>query len=312
MNDDRLRWYTVITMQRLFDLPEKYFDSQIHLLSFPWDASASFRRGTAQFPSRFYELSHQIDAFDRRFPKHADRGFFWDDQWGTLPTGDLKTASLIDAASFRMMEQLRSVVLERIQLGKRIIVLGGDHSVPLGSVQAHATFYSGLGVLQVDAHMDFRDGYEGITYSHASIMHHVAQLPGVAKIVQLGIRDYCQEEYQVMVESGGRIVTYFDDMLASRLFQGETWHDVCLEILSQLPDDVYLTVDVDGLASYHAPYTGTPVPGGLSYCQLMYLLSLFSEHGKRLVGFDLVEVSSVEEDVIFATHLLYRISQYLA
>jgi len=146
-------------------------------------------------------------------------------------------------------------------------------SVPFGAIKAHAEKYPGLGILHLDAHADLRNAYEGFVWSHASIFHNVAtKIDGIERIVQAGVRDLSNAESAMIAESEGRIVTFFDSDLAARKEEGETWSALADEIVAQLPADVYLSWDIDGLDPTLCPSTGTPVPGGLSWNEAIGLL----------------------------------------
>src|SRR5205814_7642606 len=107
---------------------------------------------------------------------------------------------------------------------------------------------------------------QDITWSHASIMDNVVErIPQVSRLVQVGIRDLCEEEHDRIAASGGRIRTFFDSELAEARFAGETWGQQTLRIVEALPQDVYVSFDIDGLDPTLCPHTGTKVPGGLSF-----------------------------------------------
>jgi agmatinase len=204
-----------------------------------------------------------------------------------------------------------SALVERIanawmSKGKLVAVLGGDHSSPLGLMKACAKRHPGLGILHVDAHADLRDAYEGFVESHASIMFNVHEtIPEVAKIVQVGIRDFSAEEH-ALATSSSRIESYYDADLARRTFEGEPFVRLVAEIVGHLPEQVYISFDVDGLDPSLCPNTGTPVPGGLSFQQANALLRAVRRTGRRIVGFDLNEVAGDEWDANVGARLLYK------
>jgi agmatinase len=176
--------------------------------------------------------------------------------------------------------------------GKLVGVVGGDHSVAFGSIAVHAKRHDELGVLQIDAHADLRVAYQGLVGSHASVMHRViTELPQVTKLVQVGVRDYCQQEHERIVQSNGRIRTFFDADLAARLHQGEPFARLVDELVGPLPQSVYVSFDIDGLDPALCPHTGTPVPGGLGFNQASCILGAVVHSGRRIVGFDLCEVA---------------------
>ena len=150
--------------------------------------------------------------------------------------------------------------------GKKVGLIGGDHSTPLGYISALADIHENFGILQIDAHADLRDAYEGFIHSHASIMYNVVQrFPQVSKLVQVGVRDLCNEEMVFMRSTNGRISTFFDKDIKEAQYEGRTWRDICSDIIKDLPQKVYISFDIDGLDPKLCPHTGTPVPGGLKW-----------------------------------------------
>jgi agmatinase len=196
-----------------------------------------------------------------------------------------------------------------LDAGKMAVTLGGDHSVPFGAIRAYAERYPGLGILHLDAHADLRDAYEGYTWSHASIFHNVmTKIGGVARLVQVGVRDLGAAESRMIETSQGRIVTFFDPDLAARKEQGTAWSAIADEIVAALPQTVYLSWDIDGLDPTLCPSTGTPVPGGLSWNEAIGLLRAIVRAKKRIVGLDLCEVApgETEWDANVGARLLYK------
>lgn len=119
--------------------------------------------------------------------------------------------------------------------GKLVGLLGGDHSTPLGFLRALSEQYNRFGILHIDAHADLRKAYEGFTYSHASIMYNALKLPAVNRLVQVGIRDFCEEEMQVIERGMGRVKTFFDQDIKAAQYSGKTWEMICHEIIKELP-----------------------------------------------------------------------------
>ena len=178
------------------------------------------------------------------------------------------------------------------QRGKIPALVGGEHSVSEGLIRLVGEKLKGeYGVLHLDAHADLRDSYQGFKHSHASVMYNVLSLDyAPQKLVQVGVRDLCEEEYQ-RIKSDSRVNCYFDEDISSRLFSGEQWTKICRQIINQLPSDIYVSLDVDVLSWNYAPGTGTPVPGGLSFNQVLHLLSEIRRQKKKLVAFDVVETA---------------------
>jgi agmatinase len=126
--------------------------------------------------------------------------------------------------------------------------------------------------------------------------------------VQVGIRDYCLEERDVIFHSENRVKTFFDQALKEELYEGETWKKICKKIIKKLPQKVYISFDIDGLDPKLCPNTGTPVAGGFELSQIFYLFKLLFESGRQVIGFDLNEVGNAEWDANVGARVLYKLS----
>jgi agmatinase len=197
---------------------------------------------------------------------------------------------------------------------KLVALLGGDHSTPLGFYKAIAEKHGDFGILQIDAHCDLREAYEGFVYSHASIMYNALnEVPQLQKLVQVGIRDYSGGEHEFIKQNSNRVKTYFDREIRVRQYEGETFKAITEEIISQLPDKVYISFDIDGLDPKLCPNTGTPVQGGFETEQVFYLFDKLRQSGKQLIGFDLCEVSTSENgwDANVGARILFKLCNLL-
>lgn len=300
----------------LFGLPYDYDSSKLVLLPCPWEVTTSYGGGTALGPKTVLQASQQVDLFSRQFGKAYENGYFLEEfpedileknnalkesaQWiveekykENGETADVKKEQeKVNRASDEFNDWVYRRSKRILDHGKICAVLGGDHSTPYGLMRAlgekHQNDYS---VLHLDAHHDLREAYQGFTHSHASIFHNVMESAfAPKKLVQVGIRDFCEEEHLYYKDSD-RIECFYDRDIEEALFNGRTWKSLCDEIVSKLTDKVYLSTDIDGLNPALCPHTGTPVPGGLSFTQFDYLLQRVAESGKKIIGFDLVEVA---------------------
>ena len=328
----------------IFGLPFSEEEAQVILLPVPWEVTVSYRPGTARGPEHVFESSLQIDLFD------AEMHDSWKVGYHMLPIdriirkksdflrqcAELIISHLGDGGVVAENEQLqrklqevncggkmlrdwvREMTMQQLRGGKKVGLLGGDHSTPLGFIEALGTIHTdGFGVLQIDAHADLRNAYEGFKYSHASIMYNVMEeVPAVNKLVQVGVRDMCDEEAEYAAAQKGRIVQFTDAAIKGRIFEGDTWKDVCNEIVAALPQKVYISFDIDGLDPKLCPNTGTPVPGGMEAEQVYYLFKQVVKSGRQIIGFDLNEVSCGEHsegiDAIVGARILYKLCNYLA
>ena len=169
-----------------------------------------------------------------------------------------------------------------LRQGRFVGIVGGEHSVPLGFLQALGEHYDSFGILHIDAHADLREAYEGFSFSHASIMYNALKtVPAISSLTQVGVRDFCQEEYD-FIQNSDRIAFFSDESLQEGLFEGLTWREQCHRIMESLPDHVYISFDIDGLTPDLCPHTGTPVPGGLTFQQVDYLLYLLASSNRKI------------------------------
>ena len=327
---------------QLFGLPFDTHNADLVIIPVPWEVTVSYSAGTAYAPSDILAASTQVDLFDADIPRAWQLGIAMqevDEEWMEtsetlrqeaeeyilwLEEGSPQQDSaaylqeipeIINKEAHRLNEWVKDNALKVLKQGKMVALLGGDHSTPLGLMQALATQYASFGILQIDAHADLREAYEGFEFSHASIMYNALKIPQITKLVQVGIRDYCEEEAQFIHSQPERIHCFFDQALKEAQYQGSTWHQLCEQIIAQLPEHVYISFDIDGLDPKLCPHTGTPVPGGFDFHQIAYLLKLLVKSGKKIISFDLVEVCSpLEEeewDANVGARLLYKLCNWM-
>jgi agmatinase len=306
----------------IFGLPFSIEDSEIVIIPVPWEVTVSYGAGASEGPEAILEASFQIDLLHQEFPELWKLGIYLDESPDgfkkkarkfkkkaqpiikALESGiivenhpDLqKQLDKINFACSDMVEAVREKTLHWLNKGKKVVLLGGDHSTPLGYYQALAEKHEQFGILHLDAHMDLRIAYEGFTFSHASIMYNALQIPQISKIVQVGIRDFCEQEVAVVKNQEGRVLVHTDSDIKKQLFEGNTWQHLCDHLIYSLPQKVCISFDIDGMSRMYAPNTGTPVPGGMSYEQATYLLSRLADSNKEIIGFDLVEVAPGDDD----------------
>ena len=314
----------------LYGLPHTVEQAGVVVIEVPWDATTSYRAGTAQGPRAVMQASKQVDLFDVETGRPYEAGIALLEAPGrihelaeraralavpVIERGGVERGDRLVVAVDELSAQLNEWVLHsaraHLDTGKLVAVLGGDHSTPFGLIQAVAERHPGVGILHLDAHADLRCAYEGFSDSHASIMFNVAErIPAVGKIVQVGIRDFGEVEHDYAKSSNGRIVQFHDATMAKRRARGASWASLCDEIIASLPKEVYLSFDIDGLDPTHCPHTGTPVPGGLTFQETNVLLGMLVESGRRIVGFDLNEVApgpdGDEWDANVGARLLYK------
>jgi len=303
----------------LFGLPFDVEEAEVVVIPVPWDVTVSFADGTSTGPEAILWASKQIDLYypgykdawkmgiamrhiptewadlNKHYRKKAQEVIRKLEEGASESDGDVQVLiSEINDQCAELMEYVYSRSLAQLQDGKLVGVLGGDHSTPFGLMKALAETQGDYGILQIDAHADLRDAYEGFTYSHASIMTNALSLQNVTKLVSVGIRDICDQEVATIKNSDKRIVPFYNEELKSKEFNGINWNKICEEIVHELPQKVYISFDIDGLDPSLCPATGTPVAGGLSFDQAVYLIKKVVSSGRTIIGFDLVEITPSE------------------
>ena len=325
----------------IFGLPFDAENSDIIIIPVPWEVTVSYGAGTSQGPDAVLEASSQIDLYHHDYPELWKRGIYMDEcpedmislgrkvndhardvieaieEGADIATNRVLTDKLnqVNEACAKMNNWVKDRADYWKKQGKMVGLVGGDHSIPLGYLQLQGDMHPEFGILHIDAHLDLRTAYEGFTYSHASIFYNAMEtVPQIKQLVQVGIRDYCAEEKQYTLDHKDKITVFYDRETRKRIFRGENWDALCHEIVGKLPSKVHISVDIDGLDPNLCPNTGTPVPGGLQYEELMHLLNVLKESGREVIGFDLCEVSPGEDgwDGNVGARVLYQLCGIMA
>lgn len=301
----------------IFGLPYGLESSKLVLVPVPWEVTTSYGDGASRGPQAILEASRQVDLFDIETGSAYEQGYFMEpipeavlelnyemkrlafSVHQALEAGreaDPKAVAKINASSQRVNEWVYQTTAKHLQSGRLVGVIGGDHSSPFGAIRAVSEKLKGdFGILHVDAHADLRDAYQGFEHSHASIMFNVMNSAFRPRtLVQVGIRDFSGDEH-AFIDANPNIHTHFDPLMKRRLLKGESWQTICDEVAAQLPQNVYISFDIDGLTPDLCPHTGTPVPGGLAFEQATALIATLAEKGKTIVGFDLCEVAQPKD-----------------
>lgn len=322
----------------VFGVPCTRDEANLVLVPVPWEATTSYGRGTAQGPAAIRGASPQLDLFDVELAalglgepwrwgvhmlEESSRVRAWNERacaralpiiaaGGAIGDDAALQSALTDVntLSRELDRWVEAEVGALLDAGKRVGVVGGDHSVALGAIVAHAARNPGLGLLHVDAHADLREAYEGFERSHASVLRNALErAPALGTLVQVGIRDLSADEHAFAREHP-RVRTFYDHALRRERHEGKSFAAQCRDIVAALPQRVYVTFDIDGLDPALCPGTGTPVPGGLAFGEATALVLALVEAGKTVVGFDLVEVApraGDEWDGNVGARLLYKL-----
>jgi agmatinase len=322
----------------LYGLPYTVDTASIVVLPVPWDVTVSYQSGAAKGPEAIKQASVQVDLFDEKVPNAWKIGIAMEDipaMWikkskQLRPKAEIYIDALVSgkASDAKMKDILKEVNTECHELvkwvkekslhylnkKKIVALLGGDHSTPLGLMQAVGEKYNSFGILHIDAHCDLRDTYEGFTYSHASIMFNALKIKNMKKLIQVGIRDFSEGEHSLIENSNERVKLFSDKSIKESIYHGSTWYEISKNIISQLPNHVYISFDIDGLDPKLCPNTGTPVPGGFEFWEAIHLIEQVVESGRQIVAFDINEVApgDNEWDANVGARLLYKMANLAA
>lgn len=286
------------TSTNYFGLPEEFSNkenSKVVIVPVPYEATTSYGKGTGKGPEAVLTASQQVELFD-------DELWIEPHKIG-IYTHDPILMDAVTAATEHPFKQLSDVISPLVETGKFPICIGGEHSLSLGPIRACAERFPDLSVLQIDAHGDLRKSYDGNPYSHATVAYHIYKALPQPLLTQVGIRNISQEEVSWMEEEKPNINIFW-----ARNQDRWNFH----EIVHTLSDNVYLTIDVDGLDSSVMPSTGTPEPGGMSWYHLIDLIKVLCIR-KNVVGADIVELAPIPTlhgpDFLVAK-LLYKMIGY--
>ncbi len=250
-----------------------YKNSQIVILPVPLEKTVSYGKGTSNGPSEILKASHYVEFYDEEMKRELcfEKGIC------TLASINLQNISIE-----KSLDKIHNEVSKHIDEGKFIAVLGGEHSLSAAPIMAYHERFPNLSILQIDAHSDLRNSYQGSKYSHASVMARVAEFN--RNIVQVGIRAQCIDELEIKKKYG--IKTFYAREIKMGMY-GNHWQEL---VANNLTENVYITFDVDGFDPSLLPATGTPEPGGLFWDETLDLLKIVGTE-KNIVGFDVVELA---------------------
>ena len=323
----------------IFGLPEDLNAPLIPILPVPWEATCSYGTGTAQGPHAILRASHQVDLEDPYF------GPIWKKGIQLLPPSPLLTElaphahnsattlrqcgtpmdsarapahrAVIQGLSSLRTDLVRDWVFPRLRT-QRPGVLGGDHSCALGAFLALDKQGLPFSVLQIDAHLDLRETYEGFVESHASVMFNLLdRCDHLVSLVQLGIRDFSASE-RALAQSHPKAFPFFLPTWRRKIQEGHPFLELLENALGALHQRIWISLDIDGLEPSLCPHTGTPVPGGFSFEEVSLLFEFLSEKGFEVLGFDLCEVAPEplatqpqnaweEWDALVGARILYKL-----
>ena len=301
-------------------------DAEIVLVSAPWAVTSAAGQGPAYTPDAIIDASTSVSLYDALSEvsiegKVATAEVDYDLQESSLQLGGdaakivshiedggtlsgdyfIRKVNRINIGFRDMHRSVGKRVFRFADKGKIVGVVGGDHSVTLGAVRSISSVYPDMGVLFIDGHCDLRQSGKIFAYSHLSIARNIIdEVPQVSKMVQVGARDMSREEVE-FAHSHPKIELFGHEAMARSLYSGESWSSICDKVVAELPNDVYISFDIDALSPECCPNTKRPVAGGMSFDQAALLINRVAELGRRIIGFDLTEIVPVSEGSIDAT-----------
>ncbi|MCJ8340452.1 MAG: agmatinase [Pseudomonadales bacterium] len=240
------------------------------VLPVPYEKTVSYGGGTAQGPSAILKASWQLEEWDGK-SKPCDAGIY------TCPPVDCSVSPA------QVIDNIAAATAKIVADGSMPVVFGGEHTVTYGVAKGlRDAGYDDFGIVQIDAHADLREAYEGDELSHASVMKRVVDL-GIP-LYQLGIRAFCEEEMQIREQHG----VYFQD--ADEIVPTNIQE---IQLPDDFPEKVFFTLDIDGMDPSVFPSTGTPVPGGLGWYQTLNLFESVAKQ-RTIIGFDIMEFAPIQ------------------
>ncbi len=268
-----------------------YEQAKFVVVPVPYDLTSTYQSGSRRGPGAILDASANMELYDEELGQETYLAGIH-----TMPPLDANARGPEE-----MVNTLRRTIAGIVVDGKIPVMLGGEHSISLGAVQALQEVFPKLSVLQLDAHADLRDSYQGTPFSHAAVARRIS---GICPLVQAGIRSMSAEEAEFL--KTGPVKSYSADFI----LENRSWRET---ICSDLQGDLYLTVDLDVLDPAVMPATGTPEPGGIAWRDLIRLVHGVSKRC-RIRGFDVVELAPIPGMIapdFLASKLVYRIMGYL-
>lgn len=279
-------------MRTFAGIPEKYHkleNARFVLIPVPFDGTSTWGKGADKGPDYFLEAAENMELYDIQSDSEVYK------EGIHLSQMDLR----LDTPE-NMVNSVESAVISYLNQSKFVTLFGGEHSISIGSIRAFMKKYSNLSVLQIDAHTDLRPEYMGTRFNHACAVYEASKN---ANLIQVGIRSMDSSELEYL----DKAKVYW----AHEIYKNDQWMD---DSISQLSDDVYITIDLDALDPSIMPSTGTPEPGGMTWWQIDTYLEKVIKN-KNIVGFDIVELapnSNNKAPDFLAAKLYYKLLSYIA
>jgi agmatinase len=289
-------WRRVENFMKIFGGSDNRYgsfkDAKAVVLPVPYGKTVTYIKGTERGPSAILDASDKLELFDEELKKEIY-------EIGINTTAPLKVTSL---KPDKMVSLVRNKVSDILKKQKLPVVVGGEHSVTIGAVQAAKKYYKDLSVLYFDAHSDLRDEYRGSAYNHACVARRLLE---VAPVIEAGIRSLSKEEFEFLKTGTVKVIS-MSDMMRMR-----DWADVASKYLSE---NIYISIDLDVFDPSIMPSVGTPEPGGINWYDFLKAIRRII-HNKNVVGFDVMELCPIKDIVspnFTAARLIYKLLGYIS
>jgi N1-aminopropylagmatine ureohydrolase len=277
----------------LDDESTAFAGARVVVVPVPFDGTTCYRPGTREGPHAIIDASRNLELYDTELRRSPF----------AVGIHTLRAVTPVMGNAAGMVDRIEEVTAHLLDAGKFVVTLGGDHSTSIGVVRAFARRHPGMSVLQIDAHADLREEYEGTPLSSATIMRRVLDV--CPRTAQVGIRSMSEPEAQLVGER--KLPMWLASAIHAQTRQGrDEWIE---QVVAALADEVYVTIDVDAFDPSLVPGTGTPEPGGLGWYEVIDLLAAVTAH-RRVIGFDVVELSPLVEghvSPVVAAKLVYKL-----
>lgn len=273
-------------------------NSEIVILSAPYEHTVSFGKGASLGPKEILKASAYVEFYDDEFEREICF------EKGIASLEPLNFDNLYDQNALEKIEKNAALLLKQ---NKFVVTLGGEHTISAAPIFAHFRKYPDMFLLHFDAHSDLRDNYEGSKYSHASVMARICEFFPPERITQVGIRAQCKEEANFI--KGNNIKTFYASAIRRNIY-GANWQR---KVVDSLGDLIYISFDVDYFDPSIIPSTGTPEPDGFLYSETLDIFREIVKAGKKIIGFDVVELSKIEglhHPALTTARLIYKILNF--
>ena len=275
-----------------------YENSKIAIVQAPYEHTVSYGGGTCNAPKAIIEASAFVEFYDDEFDKELcfEQGIT-----------TLQAIDLTNCYDETMLDKIENLTDRLLQDSKFVVTLGGEHTISIAPIKSHFKKYPKMSILHFDAHSDLREEYQGSKYSHASFMARVCDFFPPQNITQVGIRALCSEERKFI--KANSINTFFASAIRRGL-HGTHWQK---SVVDTLNDEIYITFDVDFFDPAIMPTTGTPEPDGFLYNETLEIFREIKKAGKKIIGFDIVELAPVESIAhpnLTTARLIYKLLNY--